>query len=283
MQRKWTEAKVASLIAKGVGAGSGPDYQPWIHVRDISSQGRKHLVPGTRFGRDVHLLSNIEYGLFLVLEWSDAVLDINEQFALDRDLTQDVARKLGVKHPYYPGTNVPTVMTSDFLVTLRRGGQTVVEAFNAKSDSDAEDIRQMEKLEIQRTALELMDVKHHLVFDSSLPQKKVRNLDLLERARVKPNEIEPNPGYFDEMARRLARHATHAVTATPNQTLSQVCAEFDNAHGAPEGTGLRAAYILAKRKELTFDLDSEHPAQQLIGGFTFKTDKQLKRVAGGAR
>lgn len=159
----------------------------------------------------------------------------------------------------------------------------MVEAFNAKSDSDAEDIRQMEKLEIQRTALELMDVKHHLVFDSSLPQKKVRNLDLLERARVKPNEIEPNPGYFDEMALRLARHATHAVTATPNQTLSQVCAEFDNAHGAPEGTGLRAAYILAKRKELTFDLDSEHPAQQLIGGFTFKTEKQLKRVAGGVR
>lgn len=283
MQKKWTEARVASLIAEGVGAGSGAEYRPWIQVRDISSLGRKHLVPGTRFGRDVHLLSNVEFNLFLMLEWSDAVLDINEQFALDRDLTQDVARKLGIKHPYYPGTDVPTVMTADFLVTLRRGGRTVVEAFNAKSDGDAEDMRQMEKLEIQRTALELMEIQHHLVFDSCIPKQKVRNLDLLEKARVKPNEVEPSPGFFAEMALRLARHAANAVVTSPNKTLSQVCAEFDKAHGNPEGTGLRAAFILGKRKEMEFDLDSAHPSQQAIGGFIFKSAQQLTQIAGGMR
>lgn len=269
------------MVAEGYGTGSGSDYKPWIHARDISSRGRKHIVPSARLGRAVHLLSDIEYRLFLLLDWADAVKDINEQFPLDRDLTIDVARKLDIRHPHYPGTQVPTVMTVDFLVTLQRGGNQVTEALNAKSDADAEDERQIEKLEIARTALDLMDIPHHLVFDSTLPKQKVANLDWLQSALVKPGEVEPCPGYFDEMALRFALHAANAIASCPTKTLSQVCGEFDRLHNAVAGTALRVARILMRRKEIRFDLNVVQPATQPIAAFTFATRKQRLTAVGG--
>jgi hypothetical protein len=57
---------------------------------------------------------------------------IREQFPLPRDKTLEVAMQLGERHPYYPGTHVPAVMTVDFMVTKRINGTDVTEAFNVK-------------------------------------------------------------------------------------------------------------------------------------------------------
>jgi hypothetical protein len=274
---KWTEKKVAELLAQGYGSGSGPDYKPWIEVGDISSNGRKRLVPSHRFGRAVHVLSDVEYLMFLLLDWSSQVVDINEQFPLDRALTLDVARRLGIPHPYYEGTKVPTVMTVDFMVTLVRNGQTVVEAFNTKVDEDVDVERELMKLEIQRTALELMEIPHHLVLKSSLPQPLASNLAWLHDALVKPGEIEPHPGYFDEMAKRFRRHA---AAASHQKTLAQVAGEFDRTHGAEPGTGLRVARILLQRREASIDLTSAHPSESLMASFDVHERTGLQLVAG---
>lgn len=278
MHTKWTETKVAKLLAEGYGSGSGADYKPWIEVRDISSTGRKHFVPQTRFGREVHLLSDVEYSMFLLLDWSGDVVDVNEQFPLDRDLTMDVARKLGIRHPYYRGTSVPTVMTVDFMVSLSLDDITAIEAFDTKTDADAEDERALHKLEIARTTLELMDIRHHVVTKSSLPKQKAVNLDWLQKARVKPGETEPTPGYFEEMAARFRRHG---AAASPRKTLSQVCSEFDRMHNAEPGTGIRVARILMQRKEVLFDLEVTHPADAEMSAFQFQGQSGLQLAAGG--
>jgi len=278
MRKKWTEAKVANLLAEGYGSGTGPYYKPWIEVRDISSSGRKHLVPGTRFGRDVHLLSDIEYSMFLLLDWSPQVVDVNEQFPLDRALTQDVARKLGIPHPYYPGTSVPVVMTVDFMVTLIRNSQTVLEAFNTKADADVCKERELQKLEIQRTALELMEVPHHLVVKSAITEPLATNLEWLQSALVKPGEVVPHPGFFDEMAARFMRHAGAAAR---NKTLSQVASEFDRTQGVAAGTGLRVARILARRRQVVLDLNSTHPAETSMSKFVVVGQNTLHAATGG--
>lgn len=278
MQKNWTEAKVAKLIAEGYGSGSGASYKPWIEVRDISSTGRKHLVPQTRFGREVHLLSDIEYSMFLLLEWSDDVVDVNEQYPLDRDVTMGVAGKLGIRHPCYRGTNVPAVMSVDFMVTSVRDEKTVIAAFNTKPDSATEDERELLKLEIARSALELMEVPHHVIVESSLPHQKVFNLDWLQQARVKPGEVEPAPGYFDEMASRFRRHG---AAASHHKTLGQVCSEFDRMHSAEPGTALRVARILMQRKEVLFNLEVPHPAEAKMSAFEFRGQSEPRVVAGG--
>lgn len=259
---KWNKKTVERRIAEGRGRGEGASYRPWIETRDVSSSGRKHLVTGSRFGREIHLLSDIEFRLFLMLEWADNVIELREQYPLELDLTLLVAQKLEIKHPTYPGTSDPAVMTVDFMVTTTATTEKKYIAFNAKADSEADDARSMEKLEIQRTALEAMQVGHFIVFGSMLPKQKTANLEWIRGANLKPGELEQWPGYFDEMAQRFMLHLQYARHASPTSTLMQSCGEFDEIHEAIPGTGIRVARMLMSRKTVLFDL--HHPRPQDI-------------------
>ena len=125
----------------------------------------------------------------------------------------------------------------------------------------------LEKLEITRAALELMDIPHHVVVDSLLPKQKVANLKWLHLSTVRPGEIEPSPGYFDDMARRFFLHALSAARASPSKSLQQVCGEFDTLHGAHAGTGLRVARILMVLRKIEPDLDQRSLAEAPMSSF----------------
>jgi TnsA endonuclease N terminal/TnsA endonuclease C terminal len=277
---KWTERKISEMAKCGCGRGTGSDYLPWLEVTSVSSLGRSRRVWSPKTGRTHHLLSDVEYGLFLVLEWASDVTDIREQFPLDRDITQDVARLRGVRHPFYPGTNVPTVMTVDFMVTRVRDGLLVQEAFNAKRSEEAEDERSLHKLEIQRRTLALLDVPHHLVFHDELPRQKVKNIEWIRDSLVKEGEVEPQPGYWASMAARMAAELTNP--AKPSSTLVTYCASFDARHGAEPGAGLRAARMLMQERALSVDLG--HPEIQALPLAHFKLTAQpgKLRAIGGA-
>lgn len=149
---KWSEDKIKRLMKEGRGRGLKDEYKPWIYVTSFSSRGNSRRVRSEKTGRVHHLLSEVEYELFLLLEWSQEFTDIREQYPLDRDVTQSVAQSLGLRHPSYPGTTVPTVMTVDFLCTRAGSGDEFV-AFDAKRTEEAEDMNSLMKLEIQRATL----------------------------------------------------------------------------------------------------------------------------------
>lgn len=270
---KWNKRTVERLMAEGRGKGEGASYRPWIETRDVSSTGRKHLVTGSRFGRDIHLLSDIELRLFLMLDWADNVIDLREQYPLDLTLTTLVAKDLGIKHPVFPGTRDYAVMTVDFMVTTTATSADRYIAFNAKADSEAEDVRSMEKLEIQRTALEAMNIKHFIVFGSMLPKQRAANLEWIHAASLKPGELEHWPGYFNEMTERFMLHLQHARHAGPTSTLSESCTEFDSIHGAIPGTGIRVARMLMKQKAVLFDLEQPQPQEIQLGALDLRYAK----------
>ena len=87
-----------------------------------------------------------------------------------------VAAKLGIKHPAYPGTRINAVMTNDFLVKFIRNGAASLEAFSCKTASDLENLRVVEKLELERIFFDSLGVPHRLVIDSELPVNKVKNI-----------------------------------------------------------------------------------------------------------
>src|SRR5438552_17486860 len=77
------------------------------------------MVVGLRTGRTHHYLSDIEYGYHLLAEYSTKVSDIREQFALlPWEETQSIATDLRIRHPVYPATHTPIVMTSDIVLTI---------------------------------------------------------------------------------------------------------------------------------------------------------------------
>ena len=73
----------ASWLANGGGAARGGQYVPFLTVRDLSSRGNSTRIKGWKSGRVHQVLSNLELSFFYELEWSETVLDINEQFPLD--------------------------------------------------------------------------------------------------------------------------------------------------------------------------------------------------------
>src|SRR5690606_12634537 len=66
---RWSERKIRTMECDGCGQGSGANYKPWLRVEEVSSLGRSRRVWSNKTGRTHHLLSDVEYNLFLALEW----------------------------------------------------------------------------------------------------------------------------------------------------------------------------------------------------------------------
>lgn len=276
----WTEKKIQEMEAEGYGKGVGANYQPWVTVESFSSSGRSRRIWSPKTNRIHHLLSDVEYQLFLSLEWQLNIVDIREQYPLDRNLTQDVARSLSIRHPFYPGTQVPTVMSVDLLVTKQVGAERVLEAYNAKRDDEAEDEKSLLKLEIQREYFEQMGIPHHVIYHSQIPKQIINNIDWIREALVKPGEEEPRPGYYGAMSARMA--AELAQIPNRSSTLAHYCKDFEAKHGLERGTGLRTARMLMHDRILKASLSSFDLAAEPLSTFVVTGQPGKLRAVGGA-
>ena len=277
-KQKWTEAKIRKMVAEGYGDGFLTDYKPWIEVADVSSLGNSRRVWSAKTLRTHHLLSNVEFNLFRALEWQQNIIDIREQFPLDRALTQDIARSLGIRHPHYPGTRVPTVMTVDFMVTLRVEGEHHLVAYNAKRDEEAEDERSVLKLEIQRTYFEQLGFPHHAIYHSQIPVNNIANIGDIREAPLKPGELEPRPGFFTGLMSRMVHHMPNA---NPNASLVAYCQDFDGSYGVASGTGIRVARMLMNERVLVPDLSAPDLGALPLSAFLMTAQLGQLRAAGG--
>lgn len=119
-KRKPSLKAVSNWISRGYGQGEGAKYRPFLFVRDVPSEGTSSMVKSYLTGRAHHYLSKLEYSAHLIAEYIPSVIDIREQFALlPWSDTQKIASTLNIRHPTYPGTNIPIVMTTDLVLTLR--------------------------------------------------------------------------------------------------------------------------------------------------------------------
>ncbi len=274
---KWSENKIMQLEAEGRGKGTGASYLPWVLVSDFSSLGDSRRVFSPLTGRKHHLMSKVEWGLFLLLEFSPDVVDIREQYPLPRNETMAIAAQLGLKHPSDPHTKVPTVMSVDFLVTRTRNGVKTLEAYNCKRTEEAEDQRSMEKLEIQRRYLDGCTIPHHLVFHSMLPATKVKNLEWIRSAMLDPAEVERYPGYFEQHGQRLSADlAGHSR----NGSLASYCENYDSRTGAEPGTGLRVIRMLLQKHLVVTDLNQPDLAAAPVSMFKPVRSGQPLKIVG---
>lgn len=153
-----TENRINRLMKKGRGQGFGPDYQPFIMIQDFSSKGRVHRRFDPKIGRIAHLLSDGEEDVHLELLADPRVVDIREQYPLERTATIIIAKELGVPHPQAHG--VDTVMTTDFLVDLV-GGRRI--ALAVKQPADLKKRRVQQKLDIEKRYWWRRDIEWWLI------------------------------------------------------------------------------------------------------------------------
>lgn len=276
--KAWTEAKIERLLKQGRGRGVGKDYRPFLEITDLSSTGLSRRTFSTKTGRVHHLLSDVEWHFFLMLQWNTDIIDIREQYPLDRELTLNVAISLGIAHPCYPGTHTSTLMTVDFLVTRIRNGVKVLEAYDIKRTEAAEDIRTLDKLEISREACALAQTSHHLIYHSMLPLKKIKNIEWIIGGQYVEGEKEPYTGYIEEHCSRLLSAMTNA---SKKLILSDFCSQYDQRCGLQAGSALRFARMLMHERALIPPLESTDLAATAMADFVVVARSGQLRAVGG--
>lgn len=178
----WTESKIARYIKQGRGQDELALYKPWLTIQDVPSSGRVHRSMGWKTEREHHLLSDLEFNYLCFCDWADNVVDIREQFPLDREVTLAVAEELGIKHPVDSKTSTPVVMTTDFFLSEREGNQLNYKARTIKQSNDLNSKRIIEKFEIERGYWEKQGIDWAIVTEVEMPLSFLHNLKFLRES-----------------------------------------------------------------------------------------------------
>ncbi len=169
----WSEDTYNRRIAEGRGQNTGKDYLPWITIHDLASKGIVTRTRGMTTGRVHHTLSGLETDYLLELDYCGNAKDIREQFPLILKETLNLAWEHNIRHPRAPGCSFPTVMTTDFLVTLNDGTDV---ARAIKQSKDLDDKRTCEKLMLEKYYWENRNVDWKIVTEKEINRDRALNL-----------------------------------------------------------------------------------------------------------
>ena len=179
-RRTWNNSTFNKYLREGRGQGDGVSYTPWICIQDFPSLGMVSRVSGATTGRIHHLMSNLELSLFYLLDWSDDVIDIREQYPLI-DLTHviEIAENANIRYPYDTKSGFPYVLTSDFYIETKQGAKVI----SVKPSFELRKLRVREKLEIERRYWNKRGVEWSIMTEKEINNIKARNIEWLSQAR----------------------------------------------------------------------------------------------------
>ncbi len=244
-QRDWTRAKFERYRQEKRGQGEGKNYIPWLKIQDFSSQGRSHRIPGWKTGRIHHLLSDQEKRTFYLLEWSDAVIDIREQYPLlDLDLAMKIADEMKIKYPENSKNKTPYVLTTDFMITIERDEKTVQIARTVKSTQDLEKRRTVEKLELERRYYQSQNIDWGIITEKGISKILASNIEWVHQNY----HLAPTTN-IELMASILKERLLAQKT-----TITKITTALDREMNLEAGTALSLFKHLIARKEIMVDM-----------------------------
>lgn len=252
-----TQADVDRYVADGNGAGEGESYKPWLRVQDVPSRGRSRKVQGMKVNRIHQVFSDLEYRYLTVLEFSERIVDIREQYPLfPTEEALQIAAGLGIAYPRYPATTVPYVMTTDFLVTcVDATGQKYTAARTLKySDeltTDKNLQRRLEKFELEQALWASKGVTDWgIVTENMLGRALTRNLEWLRQGGMPQQKHLAQP----DVQRLFLDHLTFFVSA--DRTLASVIRTVANAIRLPYSDAVMLFKHLVWKKAIVFDIQA---------------------------
>lgn len=236
---------------EGRGVGRGADYKPYLYIHDVPSLGLASRVWGWKTQRVHHFLSRLELKFFYSLEWLPYVIDIREQFPLDLDETLAIANQLGFRHPRDPKTRDYVVMTTDFVITVRRGFVTEELIGAVKYEKDLQNQRVMEKLAIERTYWkEIRGLNWQIVTETDVDRNVAANVEWIHGYR----EIQSlAPLTFEQIISIEALLTPQVIQGAFR--LRDLTNECDSRLGFPRGTSLGVVRHLIANRHWVVDMN----------------------------
>lgn len=238
-------AIIKRLTVEKRGQGDGKHYKPFLTVRDVPSKGRVHRRPALTHGRIVHLLSDLELSTFLLFDWDLSVTDIKEQFPLDPEKTAKISERLGIPHPAVSG--VTQVMTTDFLLDTQQNNKVVQVAISVKYSNELEDVRVIEKQELERRYWESLGIQWYLFTENEVPYTLIQNIKWL---------IPHMHSYDLNKASQIEvfNAVNEAILTHPIDKIAVVMKYLDDQYKVDGGTYLSYLRHLLAQNAFTWDL-----------------------------
>ena len=157
------------------GQGRGKDYIPSIKTREVNSIGTKGKLKDWKNGRTIHTLSQNETRAYYLIRWNDCVIDIREQYPMERTKTTEIAESIGIQHPF--SSDLDECLTTDFLVDWTG-----------------------EKGEVRQTAISVKENRKQVMGDLNNPKvRKVVLRQIVEAAYWRQEGIDFRIIYGDEL------------------------------------------------------------------------------------
>ena len=254
-RRIWNHSIFKKYLREGRGQGDGAAYNPWIHIQDFPSLGMVSRVLGTTTGRIHHLMSNLELGLFYLLDWTDDVTDIREQFPLI-DLAQaiEIAEKANIKYPYDPKSSFPYVLTSDFYVETKQNAMVI----SVKPSSELAKLRVREKLEIERRYWSLRGIQWSIMTENEINSIKAKNIEWLAQAK------DLSVFGLTEVIQNACREYFLEIYFAAHTPLPLLFKTVEIAFGLVTGMGLNIYKHLAYWKRIAINADEKLNLKELL-------------------
>lgn len=194
MAKKPSISDYVRQLVNGEGLGQGVGYKPWYDARCTRTHGVSSQTFGIKTGRIHHGLSANEKNFFYLIEFDPLVIDIREQFPLfPLSLSMRMSEELGIKHPVIPYTQVPSVVTTDFLITYLKNDEPHYAAFSVKPKEGLAKIRDLEKQELERVWWEQIGVPWKIFINRDIDKLVANNIRWISQplrdGRSKPLEL----------------------------------------------------------------------------------------------
>lgn len=248
----WDENKLERYIKEGRGQGIGKDYKSWITIQDFPSLGRCSRINGWKTNRVHQFMSDNETRFFYLLEWSDKVIDIREQFPLIHvDDTVAIAEELGVSHPKDRENGTPYVLTTDFMITVRENGKERNIARTVKPALDLEKKRIIEKFEIERRYWEKHGVEWGIVTEQDIPKELASNIEWIHSAYHLEATSDYSRNDLAQIQEMMLQRINESEMLVRNFTEA-----FDKEYKLDSGTSLYLLKNLIASKAVYVDMSS---------------------------
>ncbi|KRG13974.1 Tn7 transposition protein A [Virgibacillus soli] len=264
----WTEEKISKYIKEGRGQGELSNYIPWLKIQDVSSNGNVSRFQGWKTKRQHEFLSNLERSYFFLLEWSDDVYDIREQFPLERELTFQIAEAKEIHHSIDKVTQTPIVMTTDFFVTIKRNNKKEYLARTIKPSELLEDKRVIEKFEVEREYWEGRGVDWGIITEKDIEKVTAKNIQWIYEHYYLDQEEDT------ELASLFLKLLINKQSE--NKKIFGICNYFDETYQLETGSALGYFKHLIARKYITFDMKQKLNVRSLTTNqMTLITSKKV--------
>lgn len=276
MAKRKRQQDIKMRITEGRGSGIGKEYIPWIKIQDVASNGRATRIKGIKTDRQYELLSDLERDYFYILDFSENVMDIREQYPLlPIEETMNIAMELGIKHPADPKSGEPIVMTSDFLVTLRNKNEYIELARTIKYKDDLLNKRILEKFEIERVYWKRKQINWGIVTEQEIDKIVAHNISFIHGYKYIEN-LDSFLGISNLDVKDLIYEFIRRII-DDERSMRSICSEFDEDMSLEKGSGLSIFKYLVINKIIDIDIKEKIDVNKNIEIKTVR-EKEIEKV-----